>query len=418
MFTSASWTLLALATALATEPPVHRQTDYGQLVVVEDHQAPLIWIRVVFPIGHHHTWGDRNDIELGWPVATRAAMWKTKSSARFHAWTTAEASGMDIFLLRATMDDMLEDAEDILLYRFDGVRIPPKAFKKQWTQLRSSPAAILDAELASVFFQQTDARYTDAHFPPGKLGMTGENLNAIRGELWSAQGRVVGVAGDITVDQAEALTGRLLSGREVGLLPEDPYPLSYLPLTPASLRPSGPIVVEHRGDVAMFAWARDGLGRGDPAIPAAVLAEEVILRGVERIVRSERGESYFVSSDGLVGIEAGVWTLMTSAAPLRADLHADAVRGFLARVASEGLEPAEITRARERIAARAALRTHSPEERLHAELSRLLLGRDPEAPSLLQQAMQVPDAEVETFARDFLSPDALIEFHVLPKELD
>ena len=40
----------------------------GQLVVVEDHRFPIVWMRIAHPIGSRSQWWHDNAMEVLWPL--------------------------------------------------------------------------------------------------------------------------------------------------------------------------------------------------------------------------------------------------------------------------------------------------------------------------------------------------------------
>lgn len=426
MSASAKWLLLLVSLislpassedAVTDERDTHTVfgTDEGRVVVAEDHRVPLIWMRIAFPIGDYTEWAQEHQLSLLWPAVVYGGIGERESTATIRPWVRAESCGVDLLFLRSETDAVVDEVRSLFDAGYDHMYVSGKALRRDLRWLDQSPSYRLESSLSQIFYQNRDPRRRALKRPPLETFSEAE-LWEMRNHVADRHGRLVGFAGDITPQQAEELMKDMFGEWPSEPLVPRPPELSLLPMSDAEERPAVTQVLMRSGEEVLFSWARPGLAISDSAAPAAILADEVVRRGIERRVRGDRGDTYSVNTSGLLGIEPRIYSLTTSTAPERALDHSAAVRDYLEGVARDGLSEVEVERARHRLVARSLQQTHAPYEILGEEMARLMYEDRSDQLTLLSRAREVSYEEVDAFARSFYALPELVTLRVLPRE--
>ena len=406
--------LVPPAGAAFDSPVIALATAQGRLVAVEDHRVPLVWVRVLFPIGSHSSWAVENSLELLWPAVVHGGMGTRSSSAEVEAWVGPNTCGVDLLFLTSEQEAITREFRGILDSDFSEVRVSEKILRQTSRWVTREPFWLLQAELARLFYDRRDPRRI-ATQRPGSGTFTSYSLQDIRDRVLRLDGRILGMAGDLDRVQVKQLSEDLLGGWPSRQQAASSRETAIRPLLDPSTRPASTEVLVRGGEEVVLGWARAGLSLADPQAPAALVAEEALSRRLERLLRGERGDTYVVHSQGLLAREPRVYALITSTAPGRALAHSDAMRAALEQVAEQGLDTETIEQARSRILAQAVLRTHAPYEVLAEHMTRLLYKDQPDLLALLERAKTVPAEDVDRFARSFYDPEAMTAVRVVPR---
>jgi hypothetical protein len=405
--------LLHLPLAVAeAQPAALPLAKGGSLVVIEDHNVPVIRIEAHYPVGSLSPWWQDFHLDDYWPLLVTGVDGIARPDLFDLSFFVDERScGWSALVLAEDADLAVTALVDELQGSFGTLRIDDgNVFRQQWREGRHSPGAVLERSTSELYFQRDDVRRRRAKRPRG-LVMDAGQLTEIRDGVLALDGWVLGVAGDISTADAEALAARI-----VEVLPDRRFQQpswtqpATLPLQPPGLK-DPPLVLSVKGSQeALLAWTRPGLERGDPAAAAALLADAVVIRRLQRVLRDQRGDIYAIDSRGLLALAVEPYSIVLPTAPWSAEELAALVEAELAKVATLGLDPDEVERARRRLEAQRATRCQAPAE----QLRQALWGLGAMAPE--PELSEVPYEAVDAFARRFYDPASLVGIRVIPKD--
>ncbi len=388
----------------------------GWLVVVEDHSAPLVRVRLSIPTGSHSSWWQEIHGDQLWPLASCNAEGPDHPElVDLSPWVGDRRSGWTATMLSQDADEAVISLVGCLQGEFpQGVFADKDLVRHAWASGRHSPSVQLERTIAELFFQRHDVRRRVAKRPRGVV-KDAEQLEAIRDGLLAIDGWALGFAGDITVEQARELAvmlARALPDRRYGL------PGWAEPATLPLAGPAGggePVVVEVKGaQEALLVWAREGLELTDERVAAGLLAEMVVTRRLRRALRDERGDTYALGSSGLLGVVPEPYELVVPAAPASVDSQVAVVQAELDRVATEGLDADEVERARALLRARWVGSVDTPWEALWVAME----PEDSPHYAMVQQlerSLEVPFEDVDRFAREYFAPEGFQQVRIVPK---
>jgi len=385
----------------------------GRLVVVEDHRVPLVRVELSLPVGSSAAWWQDLHLDTVWSlVACNAEGPERSDLVDFVPWVRDHRAGWTALMMPGDAEEAMVSLVDCLQGVFPAGRFWDKAAQRNaWDAGRHSPSVQQSRAVARLFFDPDDVRYGVTR-RPGGVAMTAPRMAEIREGLLSLDGWTLGFAGDIEIERAQelaAMLARVLPHRRA----QDPWwaQPDTLPLLSPALG-AAPVSIEVEATMeALLVWARSGLSLDDEAVPAALLAETVVLRRLRRALRDERGDTYALMSDGLVALAPSPYTLRVPMAPESVLEQVAVVEAELARVATEGLSADEVDRARALIHAGLQGADDAPAEALW-------LAVDPLAARSLELrglCATVSLTEVERFARAYFAPERFVRVQVLPK---
>lgn len=392
---------------------VSRTWENGTVVVAEDHRVPLVSVTLTFRTGSADRWWYENDLDYLWSTLIRPEL-NSERDPRFSAWAGGHTCGLSFSARPTEVQGMMDlvHARLVTEYEDHQARVRVVRARRFWRTQLGSPKFVLAQAIARAFFQATDPRRMDYERP--ELRRTKEiDLDELRDSIVAADGWVWSFAGDINVETAETLVARTLPGPKVlGKARE----LESTPLPPRLAAAGHSTFLGLPGiEEVVTALARPGLGLADPQADAALLADAVVVRRLEQVVRQGRGDSYAFSTEGLLAIAPDVYVLTSMTSPERIAGHRDAVRAELARISTDGLTVDEIERVRRVLRMMELRNSQAPNERAQffvRDLNRSILA--PGSQDLGRRYLSVAAERVSSFARQFYAPDAFAEFAVGP----
>lgn len=326
----ALWCSLAAATELpeprellpdARFEPTHQAlADGDTLVVLEDHRAPLAYVIVRWPTGTLNPWF-RDNAWAAWDLALEDP--DGALSARADAMSATvqfNASGRyvsaSVSCLRADLPDALALLQDVWS--------APALDRRELRRLRQGERLEWKANLKSPVFQRSMAMEKGLYAPgdvrrddvegPRPLPRSTSRLVQARDVVVRVPGRTIGVAGDVTQADAEALVAGLLPApQDPGVdvsIPEMP------PVLPRAQRPDRTEVEMDGLTQAYLGLYRDSLVFSDPDYPAQLVAQHVlgghIGSRLNTALRHDLGATYGANASGAAGHSARVFALQTS----------------------------------------------------------------------------------------------------------
>lgn len=397
----------------ATGALVAREWGNGTVVVVEDHRVPLVSVTLSLRTGERDRWWHANDLDYLWRTLITPEI-RDGRDPRFSAWVAGYSCGLSFTARPADLGELMGLVHARLVTEYDEYQRTirrPRA-RRAWRMQLASPEFVISQAIARAYFRLTDPRRLDYELPEF-LPTKDIDLVELRDALVASDGWIWSFAGDIDVDTAITQVARTMPANSVlGQAREiETFPL------PQRLGAAGQTTTLGLPGIeeVVTALARPGLGLADPDADAALLADAVVVRRLERVVRQGRGDSYAFTTDGLLAITPDVYVMTSMTSPPRVDAHRHAVMAELARIAAGGLDFEEIERARRVLRMSELRKSQAPDERAQVwirDLHRSELA--PGSQDLGERGLSVSAERVSAFAREFYSPEMFSEFALGP----
>ncbi len=319
------WILcLALAAVLPSAAsdlprfPTHTWQVNGSTggVLVEDHRTPTVTLILEFPAGSWSRWGQAEDLQTALAISLydpEGTLRKRSDrlAAPIYLHVEDRYGSLSVSFLKDDMKEVLDLVRDVLANRrFDGKELrrwkqeAGLTWKSRATDVRFQGRRLVARSL----FQEDDPRRKPLEKPRQVETDTGK-LRSIRDRLIRLPGRTIGLAGDLTPEEAEPIARNLLppAGEpDVDLEP------ALLPIRPRADREDTVTHIRRLTQV-YFGLGRESLTYDDPDYPAFVLSNHVLgghfYSRLMVALRHEGGETYgaFASSEG--GMETGPYVL-------------------------------------------------------------------------------------------------------------
>ncbi|MCP4661520.1 MAG: insulinase family protein [bacterium] len=400
--------------------PLEEGTD---LVLLEDHRVPLVYLVIEFPVGSWSPWARKNHAEEAFTIQLHDPENRLRARAdelglAFTLVVEPWSSRIEISCLREDLEAALALVRDLFANRsFD--RDELKRWKKErslnWAISRKNPQFVLAQAQARLLFSPGDPRRRSWEKPPEPWA-DAERLAAVRDAMVRLPGRVIGLAGDLSRDQAQRAAA--------GLLP----PVTERP--PAGLKPTLPAlsaggrkdrVIPLRGiNQVYFAYVRPSLDYRDEDWPAFMVADHVLgghfYSRLYVALRHHGGETYGASTTNQGGVAVGSYALTTYTRSSNAGTAERKLREVLSRFCADGITDEERRDAIGFLRGRGLLAEQAPEQ----ILGRILGERRHGFPSglrdrLVERAAELSLEEINAFIRRFYDPAGFVMIQVVPE---
>jgi zinc protease len=418
------WCSLAAATELpepstllpdARFEPTHQALDSGDtLVVLEDHRAPLAYVIVRWPTGTLNPWF-RDNAWAAWDLAKQDPEGELAERAdAMSATVSFNASGRyvsaSVSCLRADLPDALDLLQDIWSApELDGreLRRMRQGVRLEWKANLKSPVFQRSMAMEKGLYVEGDVRRDDVDGPRSLPRSTARLVEA-RNVVVHLPGRTVGVAGDVTQADAEALVAGLLPApRDPGV---DVAVPEMLPVIPRAQRPDRTEVEIEGLTQAYLGVYRDSLVFTDPEYPAQLVAQHV-LGGhfgsrLNTALRHDLGATYGANASGGAGHSARVFALQTSTQAERADEVEQVLLSTLEAFWQDGITAQEHQDTLRFLLGREAFAQQAPWGALRGWMWSHMLGYPQQfdrASKIGAAAMDLDD--INAFIRDFYDPE-------------
>ena len=425
--------LLALAVSSAavcqenaSQVQAWRLPDGTSLLLVEDHRAPLIEVRIELPAGTWSPWVRENHAEEAFEIQMFDAKGELRSRADalaldISAWMGDLASTLSLSCHKDDLGAAIGLVRDVLANRdFDRRELVRRRQRREigWQAFLKDPWLRLGQASARLLFERDDPRRIP-HEKPETLLTDTARLALIRDSLVRLPGRTVGFAGDLTREEAERLA--------TGLLPPpaaDPPPgLKYAVarLTPVVERPREQVVEMPRLTQVYFACTRESLGYLDPDYAASLIADHELggnfYSRLSVALRHEGGETYGAGVLDNGGIEPGIYALYTFTRAGNASVAEEKITQVLRRFHAEGITEQQRASAAGFLVGRRAFSRQSPgqilDERLWERRNGLPEGfKD----RMAEKASTLSLDEINAFIRRFHDPARFTMIRIAPEK--
>ncbi len=416
--------LLAAAPAAAAPVAVAWPLDDAtNVVLVEDHRAPLVSLEVELPAGRWSPWFRERHAEEAFEISFHDSGGALRRKADRLGVTLELAAGrrssvLKLECLKEDLDGALGLVREVLANR-DLDRRELKRMKAQrrieWERSQREPGVRARQALARALFAPGDPRRREAE-KPEPVSTDVPELVAARDALVRLPGRAIGLAGDLTRTEAERAASGLLP-------PAGPRPAGLEPdLAPVS--PPGDarnVTVElPRLTQAYFAYGRDSVPFGDPDYPAFLLADHVLgghfYSRLLVALRHEGGETYGATTRNLGDTAPGAYAMGTFTRAPNADAAEAKLREVLRTLHDGGIAEDERAAAAGALLGARLLERQSPKDVLERRLREWRLGLPPGFfDEAAERASRLSLAEVNRFVSRFYDPAAFGMVRVAPE---
>jgi zinc protease len=385
-------------------------------VLVEDHRAPLVELRLVLSVGTWSAWPLRSySIAAAWDLQFRDARGVLRARADRLAADISFSSDAHSFTFavgcrREDLDSALVLVRDILANRdFDAREIARRSRTSMidWKAGQRNPDFMLDLTARRLLWRENDPRAWP--LKPWRIGNDAARLTAARDSLLRFPGRFIGFAGDLTRVEAER--------RAAGLLPPAvSCPPALLasglkPVRRAEPRPRDEVVPLPRLTQVYFKDVRHALPLDDPDWPALLVANHVLggnfYSRLSTALRHEGGYTYDASSGFGVEPDTTMYEIDTCTRTASADTVERKIREVLATFRERGITEEERAAAVGYLLGRRAFQRQSPAQVLDWFLWERARGLAPGArDAAVDRAAALPLDGINAFIRRFYDPAA------------
>lgn len=361
--------LFTLGAALAAGPaaPVSWSLpDQTAVALVEDHRVPLVELRLSFPAGNFSPWFN----EAHGAEAFELMLYDREGALRKRADAlAAELSfGVDDYSSDLVVTCLKEDLpavkaliRDVLANKdYDPAELKRAAQGRDvaWQASQKDFEFVLEQAGRRLLYPEGDPRRDKTEEPPKAL-QDAAALAAARDTLVALPGRVIGLAGDLTRAEAEALAADLLP--PVGTAPANLAPV-FQPVNAG--RPAAHSVTLPALTQVYFALGREDIAWGDADYAAALVANHVLgghfFSRLYVALRHEGGETYGARVQRDPGPAPGPLALTTFTRAENAATTEQKLRGVLETFHKGGISADELIEAQRALEGARRLRSEAP----------------------------------------------------------
>jgi zinc protease len=419
---------LAMRAALAGAPAAAIETweldDGTEVALVEDQRAPLLSMRVVFPVGTWSPWVRREHAEEAFELQNRdgsAALRRREEAlaADIELAMGARTATLSASFLREDLDAVAALMRAVLSNRdYDRRELVARrrGARLAWGLALRDPQFRLAQESARRLFESGDARRSDWE-KPAPVETKAARLAAARDALVRLPGRVIGFAGALSRAEADRIARTLLppTAKETpaGLAPE-------LAPTRVTAGEDGLVRVPRLTQV-YFAWLRPSLPWSEPDHFAFLIADHVLgghfYSRLYSALRHEGGETYGASTSDRGDVVASGYALGTFTRTDNAARAEEKLRRVLAEFHAQGITEDERAAAAAHLEGRLAFARQSPEQILGTYLRERALGL-PRGffEQRAKRAAALSLGEVNAFIRRWYDPAAFTMLKAVPAD--
>ena len=401
---------LLLAAAVAT----FDVDEATQGALVEDHRAPVVEIAIEFPAGTWSPWVRAHHGEEAFSFQDDDPVRSLRKRADALAASIDldmgnRSASLKIRCLKADLGATLSLAHEIL----SNTRYDPHELKRarrqqsiEWRGHETDVSFRIAQETARSLFAPDDPRRL-AYEKPEPVGTDVAELVASRDVLIRLPGRIIGFAGDLTLEEARHAADGLLPA-PLSAAPDGIQP-AFSALTPPASRAKAHSVEIRRLTQVYFALMRDSLPWNDPRRPEFLVADHVLgghfYSRLYVALRHEAGDTYGAGTRERGDVVVGSYAATTFTRAENAEVIEAKLREVIARLQKEGIKE------NERAAAISYLRGHRAFDRQSAGqiLRRFLTERRLGlAPGYLDELIERAGAasldDINSYIRDYFDP--------------
>jgi zinc protease len=415
--------LAVVASAAAGDPAAKIETwslEPGtELVLLEDHRAPLVFLVIELPIGSWSEWAVANHAEQAFELqllAPESGLMAQADQLGVDLELTTEpwCSRLTVSCLRQDLDLVVGLVVDILSNRELDRRELKRRRKERsltWKAASKNPHFVLSQSVARLLFGDDDPR-RQRWEKPVRLLTDSERLMRVRDQMLGQPGRVIALAGDTDRATVEMVGARLLPPVSQPLTGTAPK------LGPIEAKPERAVAMKRINQV-YFAYTRPSLSYDDPDWPALMVADHVLgghfYSRLNQVLRHEGGETYGARTINRGGAAPHAYLLTTYTRAENAAVAEEKLRQVLVDLYQHGISEQEREAAIGFLSGRLLFYRQSPEQ----ILMRYLAERRHGCPAgfhdqLVDRAAALSLDQINDFIRRFYDPAAFTMVTVEP----
>ncbi|MGC6507324.1 MAG: M16 family metallopeptidase [Myxococcota bacterium] len=423
------FTLLSIAQA-ETPMQIHSWTleNNDTVILVEDHRVPLALVNTRFTIGSLTPWFEENHGDEAFEILYYDA--EQDLAQRSNALAASLSASCGTMVCKSALTLLKEDLDSgVQLYKdlLNNTNIDlkelgrwKKSQKIDWeSQLKEPDFIGYRALMAELYVDPTDAR-RQGYEKPDDVNEDVPTLNSTAQSIIQKPGRIIGLAGDITKEEAVAIVE--------GLLPESNDTVDgrtanmTKPRTVADGRPKTQVATMPNLTQVYFYYYRDGLAFNDPNFPAYRLANHVIgghfYSRLYSALRHEEGDTYGVSASSTAyPKDPGAYVVKTFTRTDNQKSVEDKLIAVLQKYSDEGMTAEELEEAKSNMVGRRKRAQSSPMGVLGDLATNQLYGLPLDFDDIVvQQALELDLETVNAFIKDFYNPEAYTMLKVVNEE--
>ena len=398
--------------------------DGTEGVLVEDHREPVVTIVVELPAGRYSPWAISHHAVEAFELMDRdpAHALGRRADALAVALSldvTARASTLRATCLKANLDATLALIKDIFANPSYDKDELVRAKREQQILWRGNDTDIgfrVRQTAARALFADGDPRRTP-YEKPAPIETDPAVLVAARDTLLRLPGRIVGFAGDVTLDDAKRGAASLLPP-PASEPPADLAP-RYLPMRDVPAAEATDVKVRRLTQV-YFLDARDSIPWDDPRRPALRIADHVLAgHFYARLwvaLRHEGGDTYGVGTVDEGGAKPGIYGAATYTRLANAPAIEAKLRAAMKTFASDGITEVERADAAGYLLGHRAFDRQAPDQLLARFLAERRAGLAPGTLDAVDdRAAALPLSEVNAFIRTYFDPARFTMIRAVPE---
>ncbi len=339
--------LAIVASALAFEAQVEELPSGDTLIVVEDDRADLVKMVVRFPVGDFSPYWQDEHIRDAWGYQyyDSEGVFRQRAEdlvADIDLYSSSRTATISALCLREDMAACAQLLSDILLSTdidVDELKRSKKGQKAGWKARLSDPEFVRRQAAERAMYVEEDPRRRDVE-KPAKVSTKAQDNAEAKMAIVTVPDRVVAYSGNISLEEARALTE--------GLLPESTSRLPEMEITLPDLaeRDVGDVVVElPELTQVYFSLYRPGLVHGDPHTSHQSVAHHVLVghfySRMSRALRHDSGLTYGVSGSDWLGNSETCYRLSSYSKVETGEEAIDVMRDTLATFHVDGITETE-----------------------------------------------------------------------------
>lgn len=383
-------------------------------MLVENHRAPVVTVRVAFPAGTWGAWGKAHHLEEAFELQMHdppGALRRRADELAVQLWLSAGSTSSSVWMscLKQDLPAALALLKDVLAnrdYDRDELKRRQQTRSLGWSASQKEPQFVIGRAAMRLLVKDGDPRGRMFE-EPAAVEHDPAKLSATRDAAIRFPGRIVGFAGDMSLEEAHRAAEGLLPA-VAGELPPDAAP-AYGPLTPAAARPRDRVVTLPRLTQVYFAYGRDSLAWRDADYAASMIANHVLgghfNSRLMTALRHEGGETYGAGVRSMGGREPSAYGMATYTRTDNAAKTEQKLRNVLAVFHHKGITEEERADAASYLVGRRAFQRQAPSQILETRLGERMDGLpDGFFDALAEEAAALPLADVNAFIARFYDP--------------
>lgn len=392
-------------------------------VLVEDHRAPLVSLRIELPAGDWSPWFVKHHAREALEIQQHDPQGRLRTradelAAKILPVIGDRASSLHVTCLKQDLGPVLQLVRDIFENRdFDRseLRRWKHARRLEWEFAQMQPGWRSAQQAAWILFAEGDPRRWMWE-GPREIETDAARLAQARDTLLRLTGRVIAFAGDMTREEVQRSAAGLLPA-VTETAPESIEP-QLLPVK--TERPAQATVRLPRLTQVYFRGVRESLRTVDPEYPAFLVADHVLgghfYSRLYVHLRHEGGETYGAQTVSTGDVEQGTYSLTTFTHAANAARTEQKLRELLSQFHEQGITEEERRAAIGYLLGRRAFERQSPGQILERYLEERRLGLRPGfLDELAEQASALSLEEINRFISDYFEPSSFTLIRVEPQ---